>query len=250
MNKANLKKFAHGLHLVVFWHQGPDSILRWHLTSIANPIVEIRRSYDRLISTMGFPILVRWHLYIETGPSQFYPYPSGLLHKIAPEPVKQSWRIWVCEYSTNKNDNVTTTKQGITKPSVTTFSETFRKLLLIPYVCDGFVIFGENYYYNYLIRYWLLRIVHFELIQEAWIFTPEQPDVWNVVQFHSQSFQSQAKCPANFTLRTSWKTKLTFIWYVIKLLQCNNYEVNEYDVLMKQIWLHNKNQSVQFWEQF
>ena len=24
--------------------------------------MEIRRSYDRLISTMGFPILVRWHL--------------------------------------------------------------------------------------------------------------------------------------------------------------------------------------------
>ena len=30
--------------------------------------MEIRRSYDRLISTMGFPILVRWHLYIESGP--------------------------------------------------------------------------------------------------------------------------------------------------------------------------------------
>ena len=31
-----------------------------HLTNIGNPIVEIRRSYDRLISTMGFPILVYW----------------------------------------------------------------------------------------------------------------------------------------------------------------------------------------------
>ena len=30
--------------------------------------MEIRRSYDRLISTMGFPILVRHHLYIESGP--------------------------------------------------------------------------------------------------------------------------------------------------------------------------------------
>ena len=30
--------------------------------------MEIRRSYDRLISTMGFPILVRWHLYIESAP--------------------------------------------------------------------------------------------------------------------------------------------------------------------------------------
>ena len=33
--------------------------------------MEIRRSYDRLISTMGFPILARWHLYIEPGPSFF-----------------------------------------------------------------------------------------------------------------------------------------------------------------------------------
>ena len=47
---------------------GPGSLKRCHLTSIGNPIVEIRRSYDRLISTMGFPILVRWHLYIESGP--------------------------------------------------------------------------------------------------------------------------------------------------------------------------------------
>ena len=30
--------------------------------------MEIRRSYDRLISTMGFPILVRCHLYTESGP--------------------------------------------------------------------------------------------------------------------------------------------------------------------------------------
>ena len=53
---------------MTWWHQGPDSILRWHLTSIGKPIVEIRRSYDRLIPTMGFPILIRWHLNIESGP--------------------------------------------------------------------------------------------------------------------------------------------------------------------------------------
>ena len=47
--------------------QGADSIYRYHFTSIGNLIVEIRRSYDRLISTMGFPILVRWHLCIESG---------------------------------------------------------------------------------------------------------------------------------------------------------------------------------------
>ena len=29
--------------------------------------MKIRQSYDRLISTMGFPILVRCHLYIESG---------------------------------------------------------------------------------------------------------------------------------------------------------------------------------------
>ena len=31
-----------------------------------------RRSWDRLISTMGFPILVRWHLYFESGPCLFW----------------------------------------------------------------------------------------------------------------------------------------------------------------------------------
>ena len=34
--------------------------------------MEIRRSCDRLISTMGFPILVRRHLYIESGPWQSF----------------------------------------------------------------------------------------------------------------------------------------------------------------------------------
>ena len=51
---------------------GADSIKRCHLTSIGNPIVKIRRFYDRLISTMGFPILVRWHFYIESGPMLFH----------------------------------------------------------------------------------------------------------------------------------------------------------------------------------
>ena len=43
-------------------------IIKCHLPSIGNPIVETRQSYDHLISTMGFPLLVRWHLYIESGP--------------------------------------------------------------------------------------------------------------------------------------------------------------------------------------
>ena len=45
---------------------GPDSIQRCRLTSIGNPIVEIRLSDDPLISIMGIPILVRWRLYIES----------------------------------------------------------------------------------------------------------------------------------------------------------------------------------------
>ena len=52
-------------------HQGVWFNIKNHLTSIGNPIVEIRRSYDRLISTMRFPILVRWHLYIEAGPCRW-----------------------------------------------------------------------------------------------------------------------------------------------------------------------------------
>ena len=63
--------------------QGPDSIKRCHLTSIGNPIVEIRRSYDRLISTMGFPILVRRHLYIESGPWYlFLIIPQGFIRHV------------------------------------------------------------------------------------------------------------------------------------------------------------------------
>ena len=46
--------------------QGLDSIC--HLTGIGNPIVEVRRSNDHLISPMGFPILVRQHFYIGLGP--------------------------------------------------------------------------------------------------------------------------------------------------------------------------------------
>ena len=48
------------------------SVQRWHLTSIGNPIVEIRRSYDRLISTMGFSTLIR-HFCIESGPRLLVP---------------------------------------------------------------------------------------------------------------------------------------------------------------------------------
>ena len=64
------------LHVLVFVYfplitllrgggQGPDLISYQY----RNTIVEIRRSYNRLISTMGFHILLKYQLYIESGPS-------------------------------------------------------------------------------------------------------------------------------------------------------------------------------------
>ena len=44
---------------------GLDSIWRYHLASIRNPLMEIQWSWYYLISTMGFSWLVRQHLYIE-----------------------------------------------------------------------------------------------------------------------------------------------------------------------------------------
>ena len=52
---------------------------------------------------------------------QFYPYPSGLLHRrwgniIAPVPVKPPWRIWVnILHESSKNGDITTTKQSTIK---------------------------------------------------------------------------------------------------------------------------------------
>ena len=54
--------------------QCKDEVRAWSLTSIEIPIVELGRSYYRLISTMWFPILVRRHLYIESGPRCQYVY--------------------------------------------------------------------------------------------------------------------------------------------------------------------------------
>ena len=68
---------SHNIEYPSMCFLGADSIKRCHLASIGNPIVEIRRSYDRLISTMGFPILVRWHLYIESGPRCLWGQPTG-----------------------------------------------------------------------------------------------------------------------------------------------------------------------------
>ena len=56
---------------------------RHYLAASVNQRQQAYTSYDRLISTMGFSILVRWHLYIESGPwSLFY---QGLSKALADE---------------------------------------------------------------------------------------------------------------------------------------------------------------------
>ena len=66
--------------------QGADSVLRC-LTSLGNPIVEIRQSCFCLISRMGFPILVRWHLDIELGSRR---YIRRVVMALLLKPIKMS----------------------------------------------------------------------------------------------------------------------------------------------------------------
>ena len=66
------QSWLHGFQYTSSHGLRAGSIWRRHLTSIGNPIVEIRRSDDRLISTMGFPLLVRSHLYTESGPCMLW----------------------------------------------------------------------------------------------------------------------------------------------------------------------------------
>ena len=55
--------------------------------------MEIRQSYDRLISTMGFPLPVRWHLNIESGPSLI-----GILSSTREFQCRQAnCKIWHCQ---------------------------------------------------------------------------------------------------------------------------------------------------------
>ena len=49
--------------------------------------MEIRRSYNRLISTMGYPIVVRQHIYIESGP---WSLGMGIHHPLVDSPNEQA----------------------------------------------------------------------------------------------------------------------------------------------------------------
>ena len=56
--------------------------------------MEIRRSFDRLISTMGFSILVIWYLYIQSGPCSRNDGPWGPCYVIT-----RSVYIGICAVS-------------------------------------------------------------------------------------------------------------------------------------------------------
>ena len=65
---SQCKTASHWLVACTGWSLWADSVWGWRLAGVGGPIVELRRSYHRLISTMGFPTLVRLRLYIESGP--------------------------------------------------------------------------------------------------------------------------------------------------------------------------------------
>ena len=56
-------------------------------------------SYDRLISTMGFPILVRCHLYIESAPCLPWHIPLQLFISIHTRDTSQWRRSWVRSFN-------------------------------------------------------------------------------------------------------------------------------------------------------
>ena len=47
---------------------GPISIRRLSFPGMGIPMLKVRWSWDRLFFNMWIPVLVRWHLYIETAP--------------------------------------------------------------------------------------------------------------------------------------------------------------------------------------
>ena len=103
---ANSKK-ADGLP--TSWPLADRSPIRYRLTSIGNPIVEIRRPYDHLtcISTMGFPILVRQDLYIESGP-RFHEFCfMGVKCFMWPSQLSQNSGCWWPGSYFNHHDDIT-----------------------------------------------------------------------------------------------------------------------------------------------
>ena len=51
---------------------GPCLIIKKVFPGMGIPMLKIRQPQDHLISNMGIPILVRWHLYIEMPPGAWF----------------------------------------------------------------------------------------------------------------------------------------------------------------------------------
>ena len=49
-----------------------SSILGCGLTSIGNDVMEMKQSWDQLISMIWFPVLIGWHHYIETSTGLYF----------------------------------------------------------------------------------------------------------------------------------------------------------------------------------
>ena len=106
--------------------------------SFYQPIVEIRRSWDRLISTMGFPILVRWHLYIEQAP--VYPW-ERYICVACPECFGTVWEgsyIWI--FLINTANDTCTVQEEINSQSVSVHA-----FVIIKYIDTSFMHFPIGY---------------------------------------------------------------------------------------------------------
>ena len=85
-SKSKSQKTIFKVFLLLLSYSYSDSL--WH-SLIGNPILEIW-SYDSFISTVCFPVLVRWHLDIESRPRSCYGMVSCnmILHGMAMARVK------------------------------------------------------------------------------------------------------------------------------------------------------------------
>ena len=78
---TNISKSQETLHSYLYHRQqqfwvwllkisrGPFSIYKCYVTYTGNDIVKIGWPQDHLMSTMGFTIIIRWHLYVEKVPT-------------------------------------------------------------------------------------------------------------------------------------------------------------------------------------
>ena len=79
---------------------GADSISRWCLSSIGIPIMKIRQSHHHLdIFTIGFPILLRWHFYCESGLWWFHVLKATHMTALQDD-ISVSWPSFPSQFNT------------------------------------------------------------------------------------------------------------------------------------------------------